>query len=81
MAPKAKRPEKPFKGMLEIIGDRKFGFVRALKSGMPKSKSDPFCPPSFISRYRLRDGVVLEGFCQTGKERRSAGVPPRHGDG
>ncbi len=67
MAPKAKRPEKPFKGMLEIIGDRKFGFVRALKSGMPKSKSDPFCPPSFISRYRLRDGVVLEGFARPGR--------------
>ena len=67
MAPKAKRPEKPFKGMLEIIGDRKFGFVRALKSGMPKSKSDPFCPPSFISRYRLRDGVVLEGFSRPGR--------------
>ena len=67
MAPKAKRPENPFKGMLEIIGDRKFGFVRALKSGMPKSKSDPFCPPSFISRYRLRDGVVLEGFARPGR--------------
>ena len=67
MASSSKRPEQPFKGMLEIIGDRKFGFVRELRSGMPKSDSDPFCPPSLISRYRLRDGVVLEGLLRPGK--------------
>ncbi|MXW14737.1 MAG: transcription termination factor Rho [Rhodothermaceae bacterium] len=61
-------PEQPFKGMLEIIGDRKFGFIRELRSGMPKNDGDPFCPPSLISRYRLRDGVVLEGFLRPGKK-------------
>ncbi len=35
---------------------------------MPKSDNDPFCPPSLISRYRLRDGVVLEGFLRPGKK-------------
>jgi len=68
MASRKKRPEQPFTGMLEIIGDRKFGFVRELRSGMPKSDSDPFCPPSVIGRYRLRDGVVLEGFLRPGKK-------------
>ena len=54
--------------MLEMIGDRKFGFVRELRSGMSKSEKDPFCPPSLISRYRLRDGVVLDGFLRPGKK-------------
>jgi len=68
MAPRSKRPKIPFTGMLEIIGDRKFGFVRELRSGMPKNKNDPFCPPSVINRHRLRDGVVLEGFLRPGKK-------------
>lgn len=68
MASKSKRPVQPFTGMLEIIGDRKFGFVRELRSGMPKSDRDPFCPPSLISRYKLRDGVVLEGLLRPGKK-------------
>lgn len=54
--------------MLEIIGDRKFGFIRELRSGMPKSDKDPFCPPTMISRYRLRDGVVLDGLLSLGKK-------------
>ncbi len=65
---RSKLPEQPFKGMLEIIGDRKFGFIRELRSGMPKNDGDPFCPPSLINRYRLRDGVVLEGFLRPGKK-------------
>ncbi len=67
-ASKLKHSEQPFEGMLEIIGDRKFGFVRELRSGMPKTDRDPFCPPSLISRYQLRDGVVLEGFLRPGKK-------------
>ena len=67
-ASRSKLPEQPFKGMLEIIGDRKFGFIRELRSGMPKNDGDPFCPPSLIGRYRLRDGVVLEGFLRPGKK-------------
>ncbi|MCY4171186.1 MAG: transcription termination factor Rho [Bacteroidetes bacterium] len=68
MASRSKRPKIPFTGMLEIIGDRKFGFVRELRSGMPKNDNDPFCPPSLISRYRLRDGAVLEGYLRPGKK-------------
>ncbi len=68
MASRSKRPKIPFTGMLEIIGDRKFGFVRELRSGMPKNENDPFCPPALIGRYRLRDGVVLEGFLRPGKK-------------
>ncbi len=67
-ASKLRSPGQPFKGMLEIIGDRKFGFIRELRSGMPKNDGDPFCPPSMINRYRLRDGVVLEGLLRPGKK-------------
>ena len=60
--------EKPFKGLLEIIGDKKFGFIRELRSNMPKSEDDPFCPPRLISRFRLRDGVLLEGSLRPGRK-------------
>ncbi len=67
-ASRSRSPGQPFKGMLEIIGDRKFGFIRELRSGMPKNDGDPFCPPAIINRYRLRDGVVLEGMLRPGKK-------------
>jgi transcription termination factor Rho len=49
-----------FKGVLEIDAKR-FGFVRNLAQNLEAGRDDPFVPPSVISRYRLRSGVILEG--------------------
>jgi len=62
----AKHP--PFEGLLEIIGDKNFGFIRALKNNMMKGDSDPFCPPPLIRRFNLRDGVLLEGTLRPGRK-------------
>ncbi len=60
--------EKPFRGLLEIIGDKKFGFIREMRSELPKGDNDPFCSPPIIRRYKLRDGVLLEGTLRPGRK-------------
>ena len=61
-------PEQPFRGILEIIGDKKFGFIREFRSDIPKGTRDPFCSPRIIRSARLRDGVVLEGLLRPGRK-------------
>jgi transcription termination factor Rho len=60
--------EKDFRGYLEIIGDKKFGFIREVRSEVPKGDSDPFCSPNIIRKYKLRDGVLLEGTLRPGRK-------------
>ena len=57
-----------FTGVLELIGDKKFGFIRELRSDLPKSDSDAFVPPPLIKKYKLRDGLVLEGTLRPGRK-------------
>jgi transcription termination factor Rho len=68
MSRKKNRPEKEFTGMLELIGEKKFGFIRGLRHDLPKGKGDPFVPPSTISKFKLRDGVILEGTIRPGRK-------------
>ena len=60
--------EKPFRGLLEVIGDKKFGFIREMRPDVPKGPSDPFCSPPTIRKYNLRDGVLLEGTLRPGRK-------------
>ena len=58
----------PFKGLLELIGDKKFGFIRELHPSLPKGNNDAFAPPPLIRKMGLRDGVLLEGTLRPGKK-------------
>jgi transcription termination factor Rho len=60
--------ERPFRGLLELIGDKKFGFVREMRSDLPKGEDDPFVPPPLLKKYKLRDGVLLEGTVRPGRK-------------
>ena len=60
--------ETPFRGLLELIGDKKFGFVREMHPSLPKGDNDAFAPPPLIRRMGLRDGVFLEGTLRPGKK-------------
>jgi transcription termination factor Rho len=60
--------ETPFQGLLELIGDKKFGFVRQFRPDLPKGDNDPFMPPPMIKRYKLRDGVRVEGTMRPGRK-------------
>ena len=57
-----------FHGVLELIGDKKFGFIREFRPDLPKGDDDPFVPPPLIRKFRLRDGVVLEGTLRPGRK-------------
>ena len=61
-------PGKPFTGMLEMIGDKNFGFIRGFDPSLPKGDNDPFMPPPLIEKYNLRDGVLLEGTIKPGRK-------------
>ena len=58
----------PFTGLLEFIGDKKFGFIRELRPALPKGDNDAFAPPPLIRKFNLRDGVILEGTLKPGKK-------------
>lgn len=60
--------EKTFDGVLELIGDKKFGFIREFASDMPKGEGDPFVAPQIIKRWKLRDGVVMTGTLRPGRK-------------
>ena len=60
-------PQKPFKGILEIISGKKYGFIRGLRSNMPKTPADPYCSAKNVQRFNLRTGVLLEGLLRPGR--------------
>ncbi len=61
-------PAEPFEGMLELIGDKKFGFIRTVSTSLQKGDNDPFMPPPLIQKYNLRDGVTLKGTITRGRK-------------
>lgn len=60
--------EKTFEGILELIGDKKFGFIRTFCPDLPKGKGDPFVSPGILKKYHLRDGLFLEGTLRPGRK-------------
>ena len=61
-------PGEAFHGMLELIGDKKFGFIREISTALTKGDNDPFMPPPLIQKFNLRDGVRLKGFIKPGRK-------------
>jgi transcription termination factor Rho len=61
-------PGQPFVGMLEMIGDKNFGFIREVHTSLPKGDNDPFMPPPLIDKYNIRDGAILEGVIKPGRK-------------
>jgi len=62
------KQEIPFSGILEMIGGKQFGFIRQFQSDIPKGEDDAFCPPALIHKFKIRDGVYLEGTLIRGKK-------------
>ena len=58
----------PFRGILEMIGDKKFGFIREFRHDIHKEDKDAYVSPSLIKRHKLRDGVVVEGTLRPGRK-------------
>ncbi len=60
--------DKPFRRLLELIGDKKYGFMREIRPDLPKDDDDPFMPPPLIRKFNLRDGVIIEGSLKPGRK-------------
>ena len=60
--------QKKFERLLELIGDKKYGFMRELRPDLPKHDDDPFMPPPLIRKFNLRDGVIIEGDLKPGRK-------------
>ena len=60
--------DKKFKRLLELIGKKKYGFMRELHPSLPKDDDDPFMPPPLIRKFNLRDGVAVEGSLKPGRK-------------
>lgn len=63
----SRKPGTPIAGVVELIGDKKFGFLRQFTTAVPKGDADPFVPPPLIKRHKLRDGVAIEGEMKPGR--------------
>ncbi|NDC88385.1 MAG: transcription termination factor Rho [Bacteroidetes bacterium] len=64
----SRKPGTPIAGVVELIGDKKFGFLRQFTTAVPKGDADPFVPPPLIMRHKLRDGVAIEGEMKPGRK-------------
>ena len=60
--------EQHFEGLLEMIGDKKFGFIRAFCPDLPKGNSDPFASPPLVRKFHLRDGCLMTGTLRPGRK-------------
>jgi len=60
--------DKSFRRLLELIGDKKYGFMREIRPDLPKDDDDPFMPPPLIRKFNLRDGVIVEGSLKPGRK-------------
>lgn len=60
--------EKEFRGVVELIGEKKFGFIREFDPALSKGDDDHFVPPPLIRKFKLRDGVLITGTLRPGRK-------------
>ncbi len=56
-------PLEPFIGVLEMHPNG-YGFLRDPKSNYTRERTDPFVPGTMIEKFRLREGVLVNGLMQ-----------------
>jgi transcription termination factor Rho len=56
-------PPEPGAGVLELHPNG-YGFLRNVNNNLTRERSDPFVPGTMIEKYRLREGVLINGMVQ-----------------
>jgi transcription termination factor Rho len=56
-------PPEPGTGVLELHPNG-YGFLRAIGNNLSRERSDPFVPGTMIEKFRLREGVLVNGMVQ-----------------
>ena len=59
-------PVEPGCGILEMHPNG-YGFLRSATKDYVRERSDPFVPGTMIEKYRLREGVMINGMIQPGR--------------
>lgn len=56
-------PPEPGAGVLELHPNG-YGFLRSLANNLSRERTDPFVPGTMIEKFRLREGVLINGMVQ-----------------
>ncbi len=56
-------PPEPGAGVLELHPNG-YGFLRSLSNNLSRERTDPFVPGTMIEKFRLREGVLINGMVQ-----------------
>ncbi len=56
-------PPEPGSGVLELHPNG-YGFLRSLSNNLSRERTDPFVPGTMIEKFRLREGVLINGMVQ-----------------
>ena len=56
-------PPEPGAGVLELHPNG-YGFLRNVTNNLTRERSDPFVPGTMIEKFRLREGVIINGMVQ-----------------
>lgn len=60
-------PVEPGSGVLELHPNG-YGFLRSPKNNYQRERSDPFVPGTMIDKFRLREGVLINGMVQQNRK-------------
>jgi transcription termination factor Rho len=56
-------PAEPGAGVLELHPNG-YGFLRGIANNLSRERTDPFVPGTMIEKFRLREGVLINGMVQ-----------------
>ena len=66
-------PLEPGSGVLEMHPNG-YGFLRRAETNYVRERADPFVPATMIERYKLREGVFVQGLVQLGRRQQGPRV-------
>ena len=66
-------PLEPGSGVLEMHPNG-YGFLRRAETNYVRERADPFVPATMIERYKLREGVFVQGLVQPGRRQQGPRV-------
>ncbi len=66
-------PPEPGSGVLELHPNG-YGFLRSISNNLSRERTDPFVPGTMIEKFRLREGVLINGMVQHSRRQQGPAV-------
>ncbi len=67
----------PGQGVLELHPNG-YGFLRDPKNNYLRERTDPFVPGTMIEKFRLREGVLINGMVQHSRKQQGPAAEGNH---